>query len=191
VELLTGLLFLGLGYLLGWSLRLVPALAFGSLLLAISATDLELGLIPNRILYPALPLALLLSPLWPIPEMGRPLLRAIPPLSTEPLTLALGHSLLGGVAGFLVLLLPWRLFQGGMGGGDVKLAGLVGLMVGLPLILLALALSFVMGGAVSAVLLSLRVKGRKDAIPFGPFLAAGGLVAFLWGEPLLRWYLRM
>jgi prepilin signal peptidase PulO-like enzyme (type II secretory pathway) len=75
-----------------------------------------------------------------------------------------------------------------MGLGDVKLAALIGLVVGFPSILLALFLSFVVGGAVGAAGLLARRIGTKDALPFAPFLAMGGMVALLYGEEILRWY---
>lgn len=75
-----------------------------------------------------------------------------------------------------------------MGLGDVKLATFVGLVAGFPLVLLALFLSFVLGGAIGAVAVLIRHKGMKDAIPFAPFLATGGMVAMLYGEEILRWY---
>ncbi|MBF8264197.1 MAG: pilD [Dehalococcoidia bacterium] len=78
-----------------------------------------------------------------------------------------------------------------MGLGDVKLAGFLGLATGFPSVLVALLLAILAGGAVAIVLVLFRKKGRKDAMPFGPFLVTAGLIAVLWGEPLLKWYLRL
>ena len=90
--------------------------------------------------------------------------------------------------GLALLLLIVLVYPGGMGLGDVKLAALIGLVVGFPLVLLALFLSFVLGGAVGAAALLARRAGMKDALPFAPFLAAGAMVALLYGEEILRWY---
>jgi leader peptidase (prepilin peptidase)/N-methyltransferase len=75
-----------------------------------------------------------------------------------------------------------------MGGGDMKLGAMLGAFLGWKLGLLALLLGVLAGGAVAVVLLLLGRKGRKDAIPFGPYLALGGAVALLWGDRVLTWY---
>ena len=108
--------------------------------------------------------------------------------------LAIGHvswldSVIGIVMGsglFLVIILVSR---GGMGGGDMKLGAMLGAFLGWKLGLLALLLGVLAGGAVAVVLLLLGRKGRKEAIPFGPYLALGGAVALLWGDHVLTWYL--
>jgi len=76
-----------------------------------------------------------------------------------------------------------------MGGGDMKLGAMLGAFLGWKLGLLALLLGVLTGGIVALCLLMLGRKGRKEAIPFGPFLALGGAITLLWGEPLLGWYL--
>ena len=75
-----------------------------------------------------------------------------------------------------------------MGGGDVKLAGAVGLLVGFPQVLLALWLAIVSGGLVAIWLLVSRKMGRKDAMPFGPFLALSGVTVLLVGTEIVEWY---
>jgi leader peptidase (prepilin peptidase)/N-methyltransferase len=71
----------------------------------------------------------------------------------------------------------------------MKLAAMLGAFLGWKLGLLAILLGVLSGGVVALALLIMRRKGRKEAIPFGPFLALGGAVTCLWGEPLLAWYL--
>jgi leader peptidase (prepilin peptidase)/N-methyltransferase len=92
----------------------------------------------------------------------------------------------GAGAGFLLLL--WLVYPGGMGLGDVKLALLMGAVLGASVIP-ALALAFVAGSVLGIVLL-IRVgsRARKIAVPFGPFLAAGALVALFWGPSMIDWY---
>ena len=78
---------------------------------------------------------------------------------------------------------------GGMGGGDMKLGAMMGAFLGWKLVLLAILLGVFAGGAVAIGLLVTGTKGRKDPVPFGPFLALGGVVSLLWGNALLAWYL--
>ena len=80
------------------------------------------------------------------------------------------------------------LFPAGMGGGDVKLAAAVGLLVGFPQVLLALWLAMASGGLVAIWLLVSRKLGRKDAISFGPFLALSAMAVLLVGTDILEWY---
>jgi leader peptidase (prepilin peptidase)/N-methyltransferase len=84
------------------------------------------------------------------------------------------------------LVYPLLLGKEGMGWGDVKLAGLIGLVTGFPLVLVAMFLAIISGGLVAAILLLLRSKGRSDVIPFGPFLAVAAMATLLWGNDMLR-----
>jgi leader peptidase (prepilin peptidase)/N-methyltransferase len=97
------------------------------------------------------------------------------------------------VTGGLFFLVAWAshaaLGRTGLGGGDIKLAGLIGAALGAGGGLAAAFVGIMLGGVTAAVLL---VSGRRrfgEYLPFGPFLAAGGVVAALWGGPLLEWYL--
>jgi len=96
----------------------------------------------------------------------------------------LGIAVGGGI--FFVIILASR---GGMGGGDMKLSAMLGAFLGWKLGLLAVLLGVLAGGGVACCLLALGRKGRKEAIPFGPFLALGGAITLLWGDRLLAWYL--
>ena len=78
-----------------------------------------------------------------------------------------------------------------MGWGDVKMSGMVGLATGFPLVLVAMVISFLSGGLVAGFLLLLRLKGRKEGMPYGPFLSLGAFIALLWGESFTRWYLAL
>jgi leader peptidase (prepilin peptidase)/N-methyltransferase len=104
----------------------------------------------------------------------------------------------GPVAGCLVtggvfFLVAWvshvLLRKTGLGGGDIKLAGLIGATLGASGGLVAAFLGIVAGGVVAVVLLVARLRQFGQYLPFGPFLAAGGLAAGLWGPALLEWYL--
>ena len=88
----------------------------------------------------------------------------------------------GGGVGFVGPLLILIVSRGGMGAGGPTLGAFVGLIVGFPVAIAALLRSFVSGGIVAAFLLSTGKRGRKEAIPFGPFLATSGLACLFWGE---------
>jgi len=141
------------------------ALGYVAVLCGIAVYDARTRRAPNRVVYPALALALLAS-------------------------LALGadaavEALLGGLAAFAVLLVVALVGRGRMGLGDTKVGALCGMAVGLGGLAPMLAISFVSGGAVAAVALGLRLRRREDAIAFTPFLAAGVLGALLWFETYL------
>lgn len=141
------------------------------LLLAVAIIDLEHHIIPNRLLVVGLigwvPLALLAHPV--------------------PWTLSiLGLAVAGGFF-FLVAVLS----RGGMGAGDVKLAGVMGLYLGLYRVIISIFVGVVVGGLVGLLLLLLGLKRRRDYIPFGPFLVLGGIIALFWDEAIIAWYLSL
>jgi len=169
VELLTAVLFALAAHRFGPTLDLAPALLFLAALVAITGIDLDHQIIPDVITIPGI-------------VAGAALSIAIHPARwLDPL---LGIALGGGV--FFVIILVSR---GGMGGGDMKLGAMMGAFLGWKLALLAILLGVFAGGAVAVVLLSTGSRGRKDPVPFGPFLALGAVVSLLWGDGLLGWYL--
>ena len=97
-------------------------------------------------------------------------------------------SLLGGVSGLVIMALPFLIYRKGMGMGDIKLAGLVGLMIGFPLVIVAIALAWMVGGIVAIILLSFKIKSRKDAIPAAVFLTTTAVVTLIWGQIIWQWY---
>ena len=78
-----------------------------------------------------------------------------------------------------------------MGAGDIKLAFLMGLMLGWPNILAALFLAFMTGAIIGMILVFLGKKTLKSELPFGPFLIGSTLVALFWGEKLINWYVSL
>lgn len=105
-------------------------------------------------------------------------------LGMTPLAMLLG-ALVGG--GFF---LAQYVVSGGtwIGGGDIRLGALMGVLLGWPLVLVALFLAYLSGGAVGAVLLASKRKSVGSQIPFGTFLSAATIIVLFWGEPLLAWY---
>jgi leader peptidase (prepilin peptidase)/N-methyltransferase len=181
----AGLLFALLSFSYGLSIESLVLAFYTCLFLVLAVIDLEHGLILNNIAYPAIGVSLVLSPFWSVLGLSRAL------LWESTLLHNFLSSLTGGGIFAVLFLLIALLYKGGMGWGDVKMAGLVGLATGFPLVLVAMGISFLSGGLVAGVLLLLRLKGRKEGIPYGPFLSLGAFIAFLWGESLIRWYLTL
>jgi len=97
---------------------------------------------------------------------------------------AISAAIAGGFFLFLVVVTKGK----GMGGGDVKLGLLMGLVLGFPEIFLALFLSFVSGALVGVTLIIFGKKKMKSMVPFGPFLVFGFLVSYFWGAEIIAWY---
>lgn len=169
VELLTAAAFVVAHASFGSILEFVVAAAFLSALIAIAAIDLAHQIIPDVITLPGI-LAGVLANL----ATGR-----APWLDT-----LIGILTGGGI--FLVIILA---SHGGMGHGDMKLGAMLGAFLGWKVTLFALFVAVLLGGALAIGLLATGLKGRKDPIPFGPFLALGGVVGLFWGERVVRWYL--
>ena len=171
IELGTGLMFA----FLWWRYGLTPELGIMSfyfcLLTVILVTDLERGVILNKVVYPAAGIALIIGAFMPNPGIVK--------------------VLIGGGLGLAIMLLVALVSRGGIGWGDVKMAGLVGLLTGFPLVLVSLLLAVVGGGLIATVLLVLKLKQRRQTIPFGPFLSLGAMVTLLWGTSILNWYLQL
>jgi leader peptidase (prepilin peptidase)/N-methyltransferase len=169
IEAVTGALF-GAAYVtLGPGGDFVAGAALLAALVAITAIDLEHQIIPDAITLPGI-LAGVVASL----ATGRIDWRA-----------SLGGIVVGG--GLLLLIIVAS--GGGMGGGDMKLAAMLGAFLGWQVVLLVLLVAVLLGGAVALALLALGWRQRKDPVPFGPFLAAGGVVGLFGGERLVTWYL--
>jgi leader peptidase (prepilin peptidase)/N-methyltransferase len=174
LELSTAALFVGAFAFFDdlWVGALIAALL--SLMPAITVIDVQHRIIPNRLMYPAL----IAFPLYVVVAFAAG-------GDVDPVRAALGFAIFGGGL-FLVAAV-----SGGMGMGDVKLAALEGVALG------ALGLRFVGAAAAAAILLGgvggvvalLLGRGRRSAIPFGPYLAAGAVVAVFWGNAIARAYL--
>ncbi len=104
------------------------------------------------------------------------------------------EALAAGAGYFLLMLLIALVARGGFGFGDVKLAFLLGVFAGYggwPLAAFAAFAGFMLGGVISLFLVVTRIKGRKDAIAFGPPMILGSWIAIVWGRSILDWYLRI
>ena len=188
VEVGTGLLLAYLLWSYGFTWELSVLIIFCLLLLILLVTDIEQMLIPNVVTYPGLIIVLLISvAIWLLNVKPHWFFAIQAPGIFMLMNNYLVNIVLGGLAGFILLFLVHIL--GGMAAGDVKLIALIGLMTGFPMVILALFIGIVGGGLVAGALLLTRRRGRKDPMPFGPFLCLGGIVTLLWGRQILAWYL--
>ena len=176
VEAGCGVLFAVVAVRFGWSWALPAYLVLTAALLAISLIDLEHFIVPDRITGPLTVAALALLGLA---------------AAADGTGWRYGRALLGGLAFFAFLLLLNLLYPRGMGMGDVKLSFSLGLYLGWlgwGQVFLGGFLAFLLGAVVGVALIATGVKGRKDFVPFGPFLALGTLITILWASPILHWY---
>ena len=90
-----------------------------------------------------------------------------------------------------ILYLVAVLSRGGMGGGDIKLTAMIGAFLGWRAALLTIFLGTLSGSVIALVLLASGRKGRKDPMPFGPFLVLGAILALFWGEEIIAEYFRL
>lgn len=178
VELACGVLFAAIGWRIGLAWSLPGFLLYGWVLLIVAVIDVHTRRIPNRLTYPLTPaLVVLLG--------GAALLDGAPGVAAR--------AVLAGVAAFMLLLVLALINPRGMGMGDVKLAAFIGIglgYLGWDHVALGVFLGFLGGGVGAGLLLALGLRGRKDHIPFGPWLSLGAVVALLAGEWMLAWYLR-
>jgi leader peptidase (prepilin peptidase)/N-methyltransferase len=170
VELLTAVVFGAIVLVRGVRPELALELPFAALLIAVAFIDLEHRIVPNKLLLPAAA--------WAI-GMG-----AVVGLDSLP------ESLIAGSAAFTFLLVAALAYPAGMGMGDVKLAGVMGLYLGLSVVP-AMLVGFLAGSLVGIGLIASRgAAARKTGVPFAPFLALGGLVGLLAGPELIDLYTR-
>jgi leader peptidase (prepilin peptidase)/N-methyltransferase len=168
VELVSGFLCVAVVWVHGFSFLAVVNLVLIGILLTAALIDLEWLYVPNRLVLFGFICGTILSFRFGIP---------------------LGVPVFGAFMGTVPMLAIYLISRGGMGAGDVKLSGMIGVFLGWRLTVLALFLSFLSGAVIGLGLVIIRKKGRKDAIPFVPFLAFGAVVASLWGGNIINWYL--
>lgn len=174
IELVNGMGYVAILWRFGWGW---PALVYGiffSALLIITWIDWEHLIIPDAITLPGILVGVLCS-LWILP-------------------LGLGNSLVGVVVGGGVLLgvawiSPFLFGKEGLGGGDIKLLAMVGAFLGWELALATLMMASIVGALVGIGLMFVSAMRRGEYMPFGPFLALGGVISLLFGPEILAWYL--
>ena len=174
VPVANAALFAAVAVRLGADWALPAYLLFFAALLAISIIDLQLQIIPNRIVYPLI-------------FASVPLL-AVAALADDDWS-ALKRALISAAVAWFALLVIHLIQPGGMGFGDVRLSFALGLFLGwisYDHALMGLFMGFLLGAVVGLLLVAFRIRSRTDHVPFGPFLAAGTALTILVGGPLVR-----
>ena len=176
VEAISGILSAYIGWRFGWTLAMAGALIFAWALIALTVIDIDTQLLPDDITLPLLWLGLLVN-----------LNNGFAPLSS---------AVIGAIAGYLSLWAVYWLFKlatgkEGMGYGDFKLLGAIGAWLGWKMLAVVILLSSLVGAIVGIALIVFTRHGRNTPIPFGPYLAAAGLIALFWGETINRTYLQL
>ncbi len=168
VELATAIAFAAVVGVRGFDNDLVLELPFVAALIALAAIDFDHKLLPNKIVYPLAAYGVIATLLVDQDDLV--------------------ENLIAGAGAFVFLLLAVIAYPKGMGMGDVKLAGAMGLYLGLSVIP-ALLVAFLSGTLVGIVIIAREgAAGRKKAVPFGVFLALGGIVGVLAGPELVDLY---
>ena len=174
VEAATGALFAGAVVRFGWSLEALAAALLASLLLALAGIDVDHFLLPDKLTLPGLAAGFALQPLLADGSFARSV-----------------QGALAGAGVLLVLAGAWELAKGveGMGLGDVKMLAMSGAFLGVAGVAVTLVVASFAGSVAGLALIARGRGGLGSKLPFGVFLAAGGLVAIFFGPALTRAYL--
>jgi leader peptidase (prepilin peptidase)/N-methyltransferase len=168
VELLTALVFASVVVVKGADSELALELPFAAVLIAIAFIDFDHKIIPNKIVVPAAVYGVAVAAIVHPGELP--------------------EDLIAGAAAFGFLLIAALAYPAGMGMGDVKLAGVMGVFLGAA-VAPALFIAFLAGALVGIAMIAKQgAAARKKGVPFGPFLAVGGIVALLAGDQLVQAY---
>jgi leader peptidase (prepilin peptidase) / N-methyltransferase len=176
VEALSGILSGYIGWRYGLTLAMVGALFLTWSLIALTVVDIDTQLLPDDITLPLIWLGLLVN--------------------LNGTFVPLREAVIGAVAGYLSLWAVYWLFKlatgkEGMGYGDFKLLAVIGAWLGWKMLPLVILLSSLVGAVVGISLIAFASYGRNTPIPFGPYIAAAGLIALFWGETINRTYLQL
>lgn len=180
VELLTGLLSGLVAWHFGFGMQAFGAILLTWALISLTLIDIDTQLLPDVITLPLLWLGAGFALVYPAPEG----------FTTLP------ESIVGAIAGYLSLWSVYHLFKlvtgkEGMGYGDFKLLGALGAWLGWKMLFPIILLSALVGAVTGIAMIVVRGRDRQLPIPFGPFLAAAGFIALLWGPELLARYLEV
>jgi len=174
VELLTGLIYLVIYLIYGLSIQSLIYIILSSALIIIAFIDLNEQIVPDVISLPGIVAGLVLSFFVPYISFID---------SASGIVVGGGIILIIGLAGSAIFK------KEAMGGGDVKLAAMVGAFLGWRYIIISLFLGFFLGAIVGIILILSKIKSREDTVPFGPFIVLGSFITLLWGEKIITWYI--
>lgn len=168
IELLTGVLFAYSYIVMNMQLELITSILLMSILMIILVTDIVYMVIPNKALLPFCSLFIIMRIIVPLdPWWSAPF---------------------GAIIGFLLIMVIIFISRGGMGAGDMKLFGVLGIVLGLEKILLTFFLSCIIGSIIGFMLLGFKIITRKQAIPFGPYIILATLLSYFHGDQIIGWY---
>jgi leader peptidase (prepilin peptidase) / N-methyltransferase len=183
VELATGLLSAWIAWHFGFGVSAACALLVTWCLIALTGIDIDHQLLPDNITLPLMWTGLLAAALWgPIPGSALPV--------------SVFDAVIGAAAGYGSLWLVFHVFKlvtgkEGMGYGDFKLFAALGAWLGWKLLPLIIVLSAATGAVLGILMIALQGRDRRAPMPFGPYLAAAGWLAMMYGDTLLNGYLRI
>ncbi|MBI4217464.1 MAG: prepilin peptidase, partial [Parcubacteria group bacterium] len=170
-------------------LKLIYLLAVASSLIVIFVYDLRHFIIPDKVIYPTIALTLFYTLfVWVIEHWSLIRNLTLEISNFEPLINSIGAAILASAFFFAIYAFSKGTW---MGFGDVKLALLMGLVLGFPGIIVALFFAFVVGAVLSLFLVFFGKKQWESQVPFGPFLVFGTFLALFFGSPIVNWYLSM
>ena len=175
IELLNGILYLFIYHYFGVSLEFAFYCFMASILIIISLIDFYEQIIPDGLI-------LLIFVSTVLYKAAAYFLYGNP--------IAFRDGIFGFLSGGLLLLIIALVSKGAMGGGDIKLIAVLGLILGLKKAILNILLSFIIGAVFSLYLLLSGKKGRKDAIPFGPFINTSFIITLFYGDMIINWYIQ-
>ncbi len=176
IEVVSGIMCGVVAWHFGAGMTTLALLFFTWALISLTMIDADTQLLPDQITLPLLWLGILVN--------------------TSGLIVPLSDAVWGAIGGYMVLWSVYWLFKlltgkEGMGFGDFKLLAALGAWMGWQMLPLIILLSSLVGAVVGIAILAFKRQGRDTAIPFGPYLAAAGWIALIWGEPIIDSYLQI
>ena len=174
VEFLTGFIYLIIYLIYGLSIQTLIYIILSSALIIIAFIDLNEQIVPDIISLPGIAIGFIISFFVPYISFVN---------SALGILAGGGIILIIGLAGSVIFK------KEAMGGGDVKLAAMIGAFLGWRYIIISLFFGFFLGALAGIFLVLSKIKSREDMVPFGPFIVLGSLITLLWGEKILIWYL--
>ena len=174
VELLTGLIYLIIYLIYGLNIQTLIYIILSSALIIVAFIDLNEQIVPDVISLPGIVIGFIISFLVPYISFINSALGVV---------IGGGIILIIGLAGSVIFK------KEAMGGGDVKLAAMIGAFLGWRYIIISLFLGFFLGALAGIILILSKIKSREDVVPFGPFIVLGSFITLLWGEKIIFWYI--
>ncbi len=172
VELVTGLVFIGLYLKYGQTIEFLKFVVFISFLIVIGVIDFETTDVYLKTTLPGIIVGIVFAVISGF--MGKEFMEYV-----------YGGLLGGGLISLIILITH------GMGWGDAEICLMCGIFLGLRLTIVMLFLAFIIGGAVGIMLILLKKKSQKDYIPFGPFISLAAVITVFFGENIMAWYLSL